>query len=160
MTKPKLTRKLLAIILFGVATTAIIAGLTLFTNRVPSELTEPLYKTAGIGVSDYEINVTITVGQTKTFEVARVSNEGTLGLTITTTWQTDNTGLTLKLYPETVHLNSGEATVVKGEVTNIKQAGTYKGTIEFTTTVDQQTGNGNPSTPAGTAHATFNVITP
>ncbi len=42
--------------------------------------------TAGIGISDYEVQVNVELGQSKTFEIARVSNEGTLGLTFKATW--------------------------------------------------------------------------
>jgi hypothetical protein len=114
--------------------------------------------TAGIGVSDYEKNVNVTLGASESFEVARVSNEGTLGLTITATWKPDYaSGIELKLTPKTLHLDSGEAMLVSAQVVRAEQTGTYSGTVEFTTKVDSQA-NGNPSSPAGSAHATFNVI--
>jgi hypothetical protein len=115
--------------------------------------------TAGIGISDYEVNVNVTQGKSiGACEVARVSNEGTLGLTITATWKPDYaSGIELAFSPQVIHLNSSEAMLVKAQVVKAEQTGTYSGTIEFTTKVDSQ-GTGNPSSPAGSAHATFHVL--
>jgi len=132
----------------------LLAGLLLFFNGVPSGA---FCATVGLGVSDYEVNANVTVGETAIFDLARVSNEGEVGFTIMPTWK-NMTGLTVVFLPEQAHLDSGEAVLFKGEVVDAEQTGLYAGLIEFVTVVDVQEGGGNPSNPAGVAHATFHVV--
>ena len=120
-------------------------------------------QTAGIGISDWEVNTTIQVGQSQIFDIARVKNEGAIGLTVTAEWvpnfDNSDAGIELRFYPTTIHLDSREDMLVKGEVVKALKTGTYSGLVEFTTKVDAPEGmSGSVSTPSGTAHATFNII--
>jgi len=118
--------------------------------------------TVGLGVSDYEARPKITIGQSLKFEVARVSNEGTLNLTITPVYVPDydasQSGITVVFAPNATTLAPQENILIIGEVTEASEAGVFNGKVEFKTTVVlPANATGNPSTPGGSAKVTITI---
>lgn len=135
----------------------IVLTLTLMASAAYSE-----DYTVGLGVSDYEARPRVTVGSSLFFEVARVSNEGTLNLTITPIYVPDydapQSGLTVVFTPNTTTLAPQENILIIGEVTEALAVGTFNGKVEFKTTVVlPANATGNPSTPGGSAKVTITI---
>jgi len=120
--------------------------------------------TAGLGISDYEANTNVTIGESKQFEIARLSNEGTLDLIVTATWIPDfnatDAGIEFRFYPDQVNLTVGsEPILFYGDVVKANALGTYEGHIQFSTAVQLPEGyGGNPSVPGGSAKVTVNIV--
>jgi hypothetical protein len=118
--------------------------------------------TVGLGVSDYEARPIVTVGSSLRFEVARVSNQGTLSLTITPTYVPDynatEASITVIFTPNTTTLAPQENILIYGEVTEALAVGTFNGKVEFKTSVVlPANATGNPSTPGGSAKVTITI---
>jgi len=118
--------------------------------------------TVGLGVSDYEARPIITVGGSMKFEVARVSNQGTLNLTIVPSYVPDYNAtqarITVVFTPNMTTLAPQENILIYGEVTEASEVGTFNGKVEFKTTVVLPPDyTGNPSTPGGSAKVTITV---
>jgi len=119
--------------------------------------------TAALGISDYEVKATVTVGEARQFEVARIKNEGTLNLTVTVAWlpeyNTSEAQIELLFYPQKIDLASQEAAMIYVQVLNASQTGNYTGLVQFTTDVVlPSNASGSHSIPGGTAHAEFHVV--
>jgi len=118
--------------------------------------------TVGLGVSDYEARPIITVGGSMKFEVARVSNQGTLNLTIVPSYVPDYNAtqarITVVFTPNMTTLAPQENILIYGEVTEASEVGTFNGKVEFKTTVVLPPDyTGNPSTPGGSAKVTITI---
>jgi hypothetical protein len=121
---------------------------------------------AGLGVSDYEAHPQIRIGEdSPPFQIARISNEGTLNLTITPTFTPYYNETTAELQiiftPNSSFLQPQDSIIFYGKVVSATKKGTFQGMVEFKTHVhlpaDYQ---GNPSTPGGSAKITVTILEP
>lgn len=114
-----------------------------------------------LGVSDYNQNVDVIVGETKKIEVARVYNTGNFNLTVTAKWipETNSSTVTVHITPNPIHLQPDTSVLVYAKIVSAEELGEYKGKIEFYGEKHLPLNfTGNPSVEGGSAHATFNVI--
>jgi PKD repeat protein len=118
--------------------------------------------TTGLGVSDYEARPRIIIGHTSRFEVARVSNQGTLNLTLTPIfvpdYNTTDGGITMVFTPNTTELAPQEDIIIQGEVTEATKLGTFQGKVDFKCSVNLPNASGNPSIPGGSAKVFITIV--
>ncbi len=143
--------------------TTIIPPLLVLTLTIMLALAFAEDYTAGLGVSDYEAHPQVIIGHTQMFEVARVSNQGTLNLTVTSVYVPDYNataaGIKMVFTPNTTMLVPQENVIIYGEVTEATMLGTYSGRVEFKTVVALPEGyTGNPSTPGGSSKITVSIV--
>jgi hypothetical protein len=114
----------------------------------------------GLGITDFQPTFTITVGETKEIEVARLYNTGNFDLDITSSWiaNSNSSGLTVKTNPNTLYLMSQEASSIYLSITGT-ELGRYDGYVDFNCSAKiPENYKGNPTTPGGRVNAVFYVV--
>ena len=114
----------------------------------------------GLGITDFNPTFTITVGETKEIEVARLYNTGSFDLNITSSWIANSTssGLTVKINPNTLYLMPQEASSIYLSITGT-ELGRYDGYVDFNCSAKiPENYKGNPTTPGGRANAVFYIV--
>jgi hypothetical protein len=152
-------------------TSIVLAGILLSISADSSQVfsyAQPPQATIGLGVSDYESKITLKPDSTERYEVARISNEGQLNFTATTIWVPEYPvtygNLTVEIsfspttYQPTIELQANQASYVYATVTSADNIGTFTGEIDFKCQAKLPPEYvGNPSSPGGAAHATFQI---
>jgi len=118
-----------------------------------------VYALPSIGVSHYNTETIIYVGETKEFPVGRIYNTGDTILNASCKWIPDgNCSLTVKVKPETYILKSGDSfqVAVIVEALSEEQVGNYTGTVEVLCRPLNVTGN--PVSPAGSLNVKICVL--
>lgn len=121
---------------------------------------------AGLGISDYEAHPQIRIGEdSPPFQIARISNEGTLNLTITpqfTPYYNETTAeLILVFTPNSSFLQPQDSVIFMGKVVSATKKGTFQGNVEFKSHVHLPPDfQGNPSTPGASAKITVTILEP
>ena len=110
---------------------------------------------AGLGVSDYNLNVSVVVDSSANFAVARLYNVGDCDLTVSVVWIPEGDGVNI-VVPEPLFLKIDESRKVHIDV-EAKQLGIYGGTIEFVCESVAQDGV-SAVTPGGSTNVIFSVV--
>lgn len=123
-----------------------LAVLCLFINNVEGKV--------GLGVSDFEANVSLKIGETEMVQVAKLWNTGDVVLNVTAKWMPKNQESNLSLFVEAMPLfkvlQPDESYTATVEVTGF-QEGNFSGKIEFTSVILENPTHGNPIGPGGGA---------
>lgn len=116
-------------------------------------------QTTGFGVTDYDLDTSIHVGESKKFEIARLYNTGHFDLIVTSRWVPNyGSAILVEVMPNPLYLIPGESAPVYVKVTG-GEPGEYDGFLDFNVDVKlPENYTGSPSVPGGRAHAVFNVV--
>jgi len=112
-----------------------------------------------IGVSHYNTEAIIYIGETREFPVGRIYNTGDVILNASCRWFPDgNCSLPVKVKPEAYVLKPGDSfqVVIVIEASNEDYIGNYSGTVEVL--CESLNVTGNPVSPAGSLNVKIHVL--